>query len=123
MTFDAVKRDAPIDHEHSADYWRERAECLEEWVCELLRKNQALRMDLERERSQHPHLQEATLAPSIFHHYQSPSLLVGPVFGAEWLKVDSEAVPAPCPRSGCTEVRKSVIRYVVANDSVIRPSN
>jgi hypothetical protein len=46
MEFDAAKPDAPISQEQSADYWREKAECLEEWVCELLRKNQALRMDL-----------------------------------------------------------------------------
>jgi hypothetical protein len=47
MEFDAVKPDAPMDHEQLADYWRERAELLEEWVCELLRKNQVLRMGLE----------------------------------------------------------------------------
>ena len=47
MKFDAVELDAPITKEHSADYWRERAECLEEWVCELLRKNQTLRMSRE----------------------------------------------------------------------------
>ena len=44
MEFDPAKFDAPIDQENWADYWRERAECLEEWVCELLKKNQTLRM-------------------------------------------------------------------------------
>jgi hypothetical protein len=47
MEFDAVKPDAPMNHEHLVEYWRERAELLEEWVCELLQKNQALRMNLE----------------------------------------------------------------------------
>ena len=45
MEFDAAKLDSPISPEHLADYWREKAECLEEWVCELLRKNHALRMN------------------------------------------------------------------------------
>ena len=48
MEFDAVQLDAPIGQEKLADHWRERAECLEEWVCELLRKNQTLRMALEK---------------------------------------------------------------------------
>jgi hypothetical protein len=52
MEFDAAKLDPPVSQEQSADYWRERAECLEEWVCELLRKNQTLRMDLENEKAQ-----------------------------------------------------------------------
>jgi hypothetical protein len=47
MEFDAVKPDAPTTTDQLIDYWRERAECLEEWVCELLRKNQALRMGIE----------------------------------------------------------------------------
>ncbi len=44
---DPLRVDSSISLEHSADYWRERAECLEELVCELLRKNQVLRMDLQ----------------------------------------------------------------------------
>ena len=47
MEFDPLRVDSSISLEHSADYWRERAECLEELVCELLRKNQVLRMDLQ----------------------------------------------------------------------------
>ena len=47
MEFDPLRVDSSISQEHSADYWRERAECLEELVCELLRKNQVLRMDLQ----------------------------------------------------------------------------
>jgi hypothetical protein len=34
-----------MNHEQLADYWRERAELLQEWVCEFLKKNQALRME------------------------------------------------------------------------------
>ena len=45
--------DAPIKKERSADYWRERAECLEEWVCELLRKSQTLRMSPENDQPEH----------------------------------------------------------------------
>ena len=48
MEFDPLRVDSSISLEHSADYWRERAECLEELVCELLRKNQVLRMDLQK---------------------------------------------------------------------------
>jgi len=47
MEFDPLRVDSSSSLEHSADYWRERAECLEELVCELLRKNQVLRMDLQ----------------------------------------------------------------------------
>ena len=53
MEFNDGKLDAPINSEHWANYWRERAECLEEWVCELLRKNLALRMTLEKEETMH----------------------------------------------------------------------
>jgi hypothetical protein len=48
VEFDSGELDTSISKEQLADYWRERAECLEEWVCELLRKNQALRMDLQK---------------------------------------------------------------------------
>lgn len=51
MGLESVKLDAPISKEQSADYWREKAECLEEWVRALLRKNQELRMHLEKEQS------------------------------------------------------------------------
>lgn len=47
-----VEVDARIAKEHLADYWRERAECLEEWLRELLRKNQTLRMSRENDQSQ-----------------------------------------------------------------------
>ena len=46
MEFGAVNLNSPISPEKAAEYWREKAECLEEWVCELLRKNHVLRMNL-----------------------------------------------------------------------------
>ena len=52
MQFEAANLEASISQEKWTDYWRERAECLEEWVCELLRKNQALRMTLQKEQPQ-----------------------------------------------------------------------
>jgi len=38
MEFDVAKVNALIIQEKWADYWRERAECLAEWVCDLLGK-------------------------------------------------------------------------------------
>ena len=48
MELGAVNLNSPISPEQSAEYWREKVECLEEWICELLTKNQMLRMDLLR---------------------------------------------------------------------------
>jgi hypothetical protein len=48
MEFGAVNLNSPISPEKAAEYWLEKAECLEEWVCELLASNQMLRMDLLR---------------------------------------------------------------------------
>lgn len=87
MKFDAVELDAPITKEASADYWRERAECLEEWVCELLRKNQTLRMSRENDQRQH-----------------HESLIV------------NLATELSCPRKECAEIRESVILHGVVND-------
>lgn len=51
MEFGAINLNPRISPEQSAEYWREKVECLEEWVCELVRKNQMLRMDFLREQS------------------------------------------------------------------------
>ena len=48
MEFGAVNLNSQISPEQTAEYWREKAECLEEWVCELLASHQMLRMDLLR---------------------------------------------------------------------------
>src|SRR5580704_14142519 len=52
MDFDVEELDSSISQEQSAEYWRERAKCLEEWVCELLTKNQALPMRLQAKHAQ-----------------------------------------------------------------------
>jgi hypothetical protein len=51
MEFGATNLNSSISPEQLAEYWRRKVECLEEWVCELVRKNQMLRMDLLREQS------------------------------------------------------------------------
>ena len=52
MNFHVEELDSSIGREQSAEYWRERARCLEEWVCELLTKNQALRIRLQAKHAQ-----------------------------------------------------------------------
>jgi hypothetical protein len=119
MESNAVEPDVPISHEQSADYWRERAECLEEWVCELLRKNQTLRM----EHLQRQHREEAPLAFSLLGLYQSrfPS---GPLaFRVESPKRAFDTGTGSCPRKECTEIRSSVLRGAVMNESVPEVSN
>ena len=109
MEFDAVRLDAQINVDQSINYWRDRAECLEEWVCELLRKNQALRMDREKEQSLHPHREETALTFS-FHGRHQP-----PFPSARLTHRNDSAQPAfdagleSCPRKECTEIRESVI--------------
>jgi hypothetical protein len=114
MEVDAVRPDRSISQEQAADYWREKAECLEEWVCELLRKNQTLRTELHRERSTHGQRKETKIAVSLlrFNHLPFPS--ERPSFGeAATIRVD--VADAPCPRKECAEVRES-IRYAVMKD-------
>ena len=117
MEFDTVKRDSTISQEQSADYWREKAECLEEWVCELLRKNQALRMDLQKQQSQRRHFEETPLAFSLISLYRSPFPSARPAFRAESPKLVVDAGTAPCPRKECGEIRESVVENVM-NKSV-----
>ena len=62
MQIAAATIEALMAQERSADHWRDRAECLEEWVCELLRKNQALRMALQHQQSQNQHRDGTTPA-------------------------------------------------------------
>src|SRR5215472_10634537 len=77
MEFDAAKLDALIIETKWAVYWRERAECLEEWVCELLEKNQALRMALQKEQPQRRQHEEISSALSFLEIHQSPLLRIG----------------------------------------------
>ena len=122
MEFDAAKVDSSVSRELSADYWRERAECLEEWVCELLRKNQTLRMDLQLEHSQRQHREGPPPAFSLLSHYPSlPSVWLA--FGTTSPKLEMEVGTPSCPRKECAEVRESVIQSTVMHTSSRRASN
>ena len=113
MEVDAVKLDVPIDKEHAANYWRERAECLEEWVCELLRKNQALRMNLEKEETIHRHREGLTATFSL-RRVCHPSLASGqPEFRTESPNVSVDKDPDSCAREECADLRESVIQNAV----------
>src|SRR5215469_13218950 len=114
MEFDAAKLDPPVSQEQSAVYWRERAECLEEWVCELLRKNQTLRMDLENEKAQRLQRGGTTSAFSLPSLYQSS-------FHAP--RFNFEGGPASCPRKECAEIRESVIENAVMKEFVAEASS
>jgi hypothetical protein len=114
MEVDAVGPDRSIDQEEAADYWREKAECLEEWVCELLKKNQALRIELHREQSLHGQREETKIAFSLLHINHSPFPSERPSFGAA-AKIRADVADAPCPRKECAEVRES-IRCAVMKD-------
>jgi hypothetical protein len=111
MEIDAVKLDAPNGDELSADYWRERAECLEEWLCELLKKNQAIRMDLERSRSQHQHLQESMFASSLLRHHKSSSARTIKTEPSTVVVVDASA--ASCSIAEGAEIREPVFESTV----------
>lgn len=123
MEFDAAKFDPPVSQEQSAHYWRERAECLEEWVCELLRKNQSLRMDLENEKAQRQHREGATSAFSLPRLYQSSFHAGWPAFRTESPESNLEAGPASCPRKKCAEIRESVIENAVMKEFVAEASS
>lgn len=113
MEGDAVKLDAPIDKEYAANYWRERAECLEGWVCELLRKNQVLRMNLEEQETMYGRGEGMTATFSLRRVYQ-PSLASGqPEFRTVSPNVSVGTDPDSCAREGCAEIRESVIQNAV----------
>ena len=118
MKFDAVKLDAPIIREQAADYWREKAECLEEWVCELLRKNQVLRMGLEIKDSLAVHREEVTLTAPPLSFYELPIASDLPVFGTrfEILAVVDDGRDN-WPTKQCAEIRKSVVQFVSRTSS------
>lgn len=105
MEFDAVTPVTPIGKERSADYWREKAECLEGWVCELLRKNQALRMDLE-EQSQTRHREGKTLASSLLGLYQPPLFSERSLFKTKSASIAAGADSESCSRKEWAEIRR-----------------
>jgi hypothetical protein len=115
MEVDALRPDRSIGQEKAADYWREKAECLEEWVCELLGKNQTLRMDLQREQSLHGQREEEMTTFSRLSFKLSP-VPSEPAPSGAGAKIRVDVAHAPCPRKECAEVRKSVIRYAVMKD-------
>ena len=115
MKFDAVDPDAPSSPQ-ATDYWRERAECLEEWVCELLRKNQVLRMGLEVKHSQELLRDETTRPSSLLSLYELPIASDRPVFRSqsENLAVDDDR--EDCPTKQCNEIRKSVVQFAILKE-------
>jgi hypothetical protein len=123
MEVDAVKPDAPISLEQLAEYWREKSECLEEWVRELLRKNQALRMDLEREQSPRGRHEEKTLTFSFRNVYQPPFSSTRLVFRGVSPEVAFVAGNGPCPRKECAEIREWVIQNALIKGSLGAANN
>jgi hypothetical protein len=117
MKCEAENINSSITEERSTDYWRERAECLEEWVCELLRKNQTLRMGLPTEgHSQHQHREETPLTSSRLGLYE-PLLFSGrPVFRSKSPKSGIEPGLSMCPQKECAEIREAVLQNCVMAD-------
>jgi hypothetical protein len=113
MQFDAAQLDAPIGQEKLAEHWRERAECLEEWVCELLKKNQTLRMALEKEQPRRLHREDSatslsflSLVHSIFPSGRPASRTVAP-------EIAFDSGSEPCPRQECVDIRESLRRLMM----------
>jgi len=123
MKFDAVKPDAPITTDQLIDYWRERTECLEEWVCELLRKNQILRMNLEKEQSPLGHGEEKALTFSFLSLYQPPISSNRGVFRKGFPEFAFEPEEEPCPRKECAEIREWVIQSALISESLSSTNN
>ena len=117
MVVNTAKGDS-ISQELSADYWREKSECLEEWVCELLTKNQALRMELQQEESQFRHRLENPLVFSLQSVFRSHICSTRPAFRTDSPTLTDDMGVASCPRKECAEVRKSVVRNAALNGSV-----
>jgi len=122
MEFGAAKLDPPVSEKQSSDYWREKAKCLEEWVCELLRKNQTLRMDLENEKAQRQQ-GEGTSSFSLPYLYQSPFHADAPAFRTESPEFNLETGRASCPSKECAEIREAVIENAVMKESVADASS
>jgi hypothetical protein len=118
MEFGAVNLNSTISLEQSAEYWREKAKCLEEWVCELVRKNQMLRMDLLRELSLHQRRAEAALVFPLSGLIQSPVPSAWSAFLPESPNLAFDMGAESCPRKECAEIRKFVIQYTARKDSI-----
>src|SRR5215469_11066475 len=101
MEFEIDRVDAPIGQEKLADYWRERAECLEEWVCELLRKNQTLRMTLEEEQPQRLHREDLAVSRSFLSLFHSIFSSGQPASRTEAPEIAFDSDSELCPRQEC----------------------
>ena len=123
MEFDAAKLDALIIETKWAVYWRERAECLEDWVCELLRKNQALRMALQKEQPQRGQHEETNSELSFLEIHQPLFTPDRPSFRTESSNLPFDASTVSCPRQECAEIRDSVIQNAVINRFIRKASN
>jgi hypothetical protein len=123
MEFDAVRLDASNSPEQLADYWREKAECLEEWVCELLRKNQVLRMDLLREQSLRRRRAKTTLVFPLLGLIESAVPSTRAAFMTESPNLAFDAGAESCPRKDCAETRKFVIQDAARKDFVLEENN
>jgi hypothetical protein len=123
MQVKTMEPDRSIGHEQAVDYWRERSECLEEWICELLRKNQTLRMGLRKDLSAHQHCEKRTVGPSSpAGSNQRPLPAESPSFGTTpAIHIDMSDNPERRMRS--TEVRKSVFRNSFIRDFDREASN
>jgi hypothetical protein len=113
VEFDAAKVGAPIGQDKLADHWRERAECLEEWVCELLRKNQTLRMALEMEQPQRLHHEDSAASLSFLSLFHSIFPSGRPASRTEAPEIAFDSGSEPCPRQECVEIRESVKRLMM----------
>ncbi|MBV8672534.1 MAG: hypothetical protein JOZ33_03785 [Acidobacteriaceae bacterium] len=113
MEFDPAKLDTPIGQENLADHWRERAECLEEWVCELLRKNQTLRMALEKEQPQRLHREDSAASRSFLSLFHSIFPSDRPASRTEAPEIAFGSGSEPCPRQECVDIRESVKRLMM----------
>jgi hypothetical protein len=122
MEVDAANLNRSIGQEEASDYWREKAECLEEWVCELLRSNQALRMDMQRVTPIHLQHEESTIAFSVSRRGRSSFSLAQPAYG-EMAELHSVKAIAHSPRKECAEVRRSILRYAIMNGVDSEASN
>jgi hypothetical protein len=116
MRIDAERIDSSISQERPADYWRERAECLEEWVCELLKKNQTLRMDLQTAHSQYERHEETPLTSSRLGLYQLSFSSVLPAFRTKSPEPETDADTSLCPQKECAEIREAVLQNCVMDD-------
>lgn len=122
MQFNAATLEASVSQGKWTDYLRERTECLEEWVCELLRKNQALRMALQKEQSQHLHREDTAPTQSFPGLYQASFPSGQPASRTELPNLPFDMDTGSCTRKGCAEIREAIIQNVAVKDHTCEAS-